>query len=769
MTFHCNTKNRPLQPETEYIFMETIYLCIVIFLFVLAIFDLMVGVSNDAVNFLNSAIGAKAASFKTVLFIAGIGVFIGASLSNGMMDIARHGIYQPEHFYFAEIMCILLAVMLTDVVLLDVFNSMGMPTSTTVSMVFELLGGTFALALIKVHHSDTLGLGDLINTDKALSVIMAIFVSVAIAFFFGMLVQWIARIVFTFNYKKKMKYSIGLFGGIAATAIIYFMLIKGLKDSSFMTSENKQWIQDNTMMLIGCFFVFFTLLMQILHWLKVNVFKVIVLLGTFALALAFAGNDLVNFIGVPLAGYSSFIDYTTNGTTAGPDGFLMTSLLGPAKTPWYFLIGAGIIMVYALCTSKKAHNVIKTSVDLSRQDEGEESFGSTPIARTLVRISMNIANGVTGIVPENAKKWINPRFRKDEAIIADGAAFDLVRASVNLVLAGLLIALGTSLKLPLSTTYVTFMVAMGTSLSDRAWGRDSAVYRITGVLSVIGGWFLTAGAAFTICFFVAMIIHFGGTIAIVVLIGLAAFSLIRSQIIYKKKKEKEKGSETLKQLMKSANSDEALQLMRQHTREELSKVLEYAENNFELTVTSFLHENLRGLRRAMGSTKFEKQLIKQMKRTGTVAMCKLDNNTVLEKGLYYYQGNDFASELVYSIARLCEPCLEHIDNNFNPLDAIQKGEFGDVAEDITYLIQQCRKKLENNDYTHFEEDIRRANDLNAQLSHLKREELQRIQSQTGSVRVSMVYLTMVQEAQNVVTYTINLMKVSRKFQLETDV
>lgn len=769
MTFHCNTKNRPLQPETEYIFMETIYLCIVIFLFVLAIFDLMVGVSNDAVNFLNSAIGAKAASFKTVLFIAGIGVFIGASLSNGMMDIARHGIYQPEHFYFAEIMCILLAVMLTDVVLLDVFNSMGMPTSTTVSMVFELLGGTFALALIKVHHSDTLGLGDLINTNKALSVIMAIFVSVAIAFFFGMLVQWIARIVFTFNYKKKMKYSIGLFGGIAATAIIYFMLIKGLKDSSFMTSENKQWIQDNTMMLIGCFFVFFTLLMQILHWLKVNVFKVIVLLGTFALALAFAGNDLVNFIGVPLAGYSSFIDYTTNGTTAGPDGFLMTSLLGPAKTPWYFLIGAGIIMVYALCTSKKAHNVIKTSVDLSRQDEGEESFGSTPIARTLVRISMNIANGVTGIVPENAKKWINTRFRKDEAIIADGAAFDLVRASVNLVLAGLLIALGTSLKLPLSTTYVTFMVAMGSSLADRAWGRDSAVYRITGVLSVIGGWFLTAGAAFTICFFVAMIIHFGGTISIIALIGLAAFSLIRSQIIYKKKKEKEKGNETLKQLMKTTDSNEALQLMRQHTREELSKVLEYAENNFELTVTSFLHENLRGLRRAMGSTKFEKQLIKQMKRTGTVAMCKLDNNTVLEKGLYYYQGNDFASELVYSIARLCEPCLEHIDNNFNPLDAIQKGEFGDVAEDITYLIQQCRKKLENNDYTHFEEDIRRANDLNAQLSHLKREELQRIQSQTGSVRVSMVYLTMVQEAQNVVTYTINLMKVSRKFQLETDV
>ena len=740
--------------------METIYLCIVIFLFVLAVFDLVVGVSNDAVNFLQSAVGAKAASFKTILFIAGIGVFIGAALSNGMMDIARHGIYQPEHFYFAEIMCILLAVMLTDVVLLDVFNTMGMPTSTTVSMVFELLGGTFALALIKVYGSDTLGLGDLINTDKALSVIMAIFVSVAIAFFFGMLVQWLARIVFTFNYTKKMKYSIGIFGGIAATSIIYFMLIKGLKDSSFMTPENKHWIQENTAMLIGCFFVFFTILMQVLHWCKVNVFKIVVLLGTFALA--FAGNDLVNFIGVPLAGYSSFIDYTTNGTAAGPDGFLMTSLLGPAKTPWYFLIGAGAIMVYALCTSKKAHNVIKTSVDLSRQDEGEESFGSTPIARTLVRFSMTIANGLSKVMPESGKRWIETRFQKDEAIIADGAAFDLVRASINLVLAGLLIALGTSLKLPLSTTYVTFMVAMGTSLADRAWGRDSAVFRITGVLSVIGGWFITAGAAFTICF----VIHFGGTIAIIALIGLAVFMLIRSQIMYKKRKEKEKGNATIKQLMQSTDNMEILELLRKHTREELGKILEFTEDNFERTVTAFLHENLRGLRRAMGSVKFEKQLIKQMKRTGTLAMCRLDNNTVLEKGLYYYQGNDFASELVYSVGRLCEPCLEHIDNNFKPLDTIQKGEFADVTEDIVYLLQVCRHKLENNNYNNFEEDIHKANDLNGQLAHLKREELQRIQSQSGSIKVSMVYLTMIQEAQNIVTYSINLMKVSRKFQAE---
>jgi len=749
--------------------METIYLGIIIFLFVLAVFDLMVGVSNDAVNFLNSAIGAKAASFKTIMIISAIGIFIGASLSNGMMDIARHGIYQPEHFYFEEIMCILLAVMLTDVVLLDVFNSMGMPTSTTVSMVFELLGGTFALALIKVYGDSSLELGDLINTDKALSVIMAIFVSVAIAFFFGMLVQYIARVIFSFNYQNKMKYSIGLFGGIAATAIIYFMLIKGLKDSSFMTKENLAWVKDHTAQLVLTCFVFFTVLMQILHWLKINVFKIVVLLGTFALALAFAGNDLVNFIGVPLAGYSSFLDYTANGAGYAPDSFLMTSLLGPASTPWYFLVGAGAIMVYALFTSKKAHAVIKTSVDLSRQDEGEETFGSTPIARTLVRISLNMSNSLSRLIPEGTKNWIDSRFRKDEAIIADGGAFDLVRAAVNLVLAGLLIAIGTSLKLPLSTTYVTFMVAMGSSLADRAWGRDSAVFRITGVLSVIGGWFLTAGAAFTICFFVALIIHFGGTVAIVLLIGLAAFTLIRSQVLFKKKNLKGKENETFKKIMRSTDSNQALNLMRVLTREELNKVLLYAEENFDRTVNSFINENLRGLRKAMGASKFEKQLLKQMKRTGTLAMCRLDNNTVLEKGLYYYQGNDFASELVYSINRLCEPCLEHIDNNFNPLDVTQKNEFSEVSAKITALISSCREKLNNNAYEDFETDLATANALNAQLAHLKREELKRIQTQTGSIKVSMVYLTMIQEAQNVVTYTINLMKVNRKFQMDFEI
>lgn len=745
--------------------METFYLGIVIFLFILAIFDLVVGVSNDAVNFLNSAIGAKAAPFKAIMCIAAIGIFIGASLSNGMMDIARHGIYQPEHFYFTEIMCILIAVMLTDVVLLDMFNSLGMPTSTTVSLVFELLGGTFALSIIKIAGDHSLEFGQLLNTDKALSVILAIFVSVAIAFFFGTVVQYIARLIFTFNYKKQMKYFAAIFGGIAITTIIYFVLISGLKESSFMTPENKLWIKENTGSLILYCFIGSTILMQIFQWIHINVFKVIVLVGTFALALAFAGNDLVNFIGVPLAGYSSFIDLSSQ-PGADPDTYLMTSLMGSAHTPWYFLVSAGLVMVIALFTSKKAHNVVKTSVDLSRQEEGEEAFGTSPVARVIVRLSSSVNSSLSNIVPDKIKRWIDARFNTDDAILAEGAAFDLIRASVNLVLAGFLIAMGTALKLPLSTTYVAFMVAMGSSLADRAWSRESAVYRITGVLSVIGGWFITAGAAFFICFFVTTIIHFGGTIAIIAFIGLAIFSLIRSQLVYKKALTKQKGDPTVQKLMSSHDTQEALSLLRKHTRDELGAILEVASQTFDKTVNSFMSESYRGLRKAMNLIDDEKDHIKKVKRIGTLGVAHLDNNTAIEKGLYYYQGNDFISEVIYSIGRICEPCLEHTDNNFNPLQEAQKEEFKHISKGITDFLEQARNIILQNDYTNFEEAISTANHLINSLAQLKRAELKRIQGQTGSLKVSMVYLTMIQEAQNVVAYTSNLLKVSRKFQVE---
>lgn len=751
--------------------METFYLFLVIFLFVLAVFDLSVGVSNDAVNFLNSAIGSRAASFKVIMVIAAIGIFVGASLSNGMMDIARHGIYQPQHFFFSEIMCILLAVMLTDVVLLDIFNSLGMPTSTTVSLVFELLGGTVAIALVKIAHSDgALQLGNLLNTDKAFTVILAIFLSVAIAFFFGTVVQYLSRLIFTFNYKKHTKYFIALFGGLAATSILYFMLIKGLKESAFMDGELKTLIYSNTDKVVWGAFIFFTILMQVLHWLKVNVFKVIVLMGTFALALAFAGNDLVNFIGVPLVGYSSYIDLMAQGGTTTTDTFLMGSLLAPAQTPWYFLVGSGLVMVIALATSKKAHSVVKTSLDLARQSEGNESFGTSPVARMLVRTCNNASSTLLSVVPPRVKDWIDSRFNNDEIILEDRASFDLVRASVNVVLSGLLIALGTSLKLPLSTTYVAFMVAMGSSLADRAWGRESAVYRITGVLSVIGGWFITAGAAFTICFLVAIIINFGGIAAMAAMVGLAVYMLIRSQVAYKKKLKKEALKEevntTVAKLRDTTDSHEALSLFREHSREELNAVLLFAADALDRSVHGFMNENLRELRKVLNEVEEKKVHLKQVKRVGTLGVTHLEHDIAVEKGLYYYQGNDFASEIIFSIRRLTEPSKEHVDNNFSPLSEVQKGDFGKMTESIITYLKRSASMIEKNDYHRLDDVVAESVTLTSQLTALKKGELKRIQGQSGSTKVSMVYLNMVQEAQNVVSFTANLVKVSRKFQKE---
>ena len=751
--------------------METFYLFLIIFLFVLAVFDLSVGVSNDAVNFMNSAIGSKAASFKVIMVIAAIGIFVGASLSNGMMDIARHGIYQPQHFYFSEIMCILLAVMLTDVVLLDIFNSLGMPTSTTVSLVFELLGGTVAISLIKIANSNgALQLGDLLNTDKAFTVILAIFLSVAIAFFFGAIVQYISRLIFTFNYKKHMNYFIGLFGGLAATSILYFMLIKGLKESSFMEGDLKTMIYSNTDTIVWGALIFFTLLMQVLHWLKVNVFKVLILLGTFALALAFAGNDLVNFIGVPLAGYSSYMDLMAQGGTTTTDTFLMESLLEPAKTPWYFLVGSGLVMVIALATSKKAQAVIKTSVDLARQSDGNENFGTSPVARVLVRTCNNASNTILSVVPLRVKDWIDSRFINNEIILEDKASFDLVRASVNVVLSGLLIALGTSLKLPLSTTYVAFMVAMGSSLADRAWGRESAVYRITGVLSVIGGWFITAGAAFTICFLVALLIHVGGIAAMAAMVGLAIYMLIRNQILYKKKMKKEAMQEevdsTISKLRETKDKREALSLFREHSRDELCDVLNFASDTFNRSVHGFMDENLRELRKVMSAIEEKKSYLKQVKRVGTLGVTQLEHDIAIDKGLYYYQGNDFASEIVFSIRRLTEPGKEHVDNHFSPLCEVQKEDFGKMTDEIVSFLNRSSVMIESNDYHRMDDLIAESVDLTAKLTLLKKEELKRIQGQSGSTKVSMVYLNMVQEAQNVVSFTANLLKVSRKFQKE---
>ena len=747
--------------------METIYLGIVIFLFMLAVFDLLVGVSNDAVNFMNSAVGAKVANFKTIVIVAAIGVFAGAVLSNGMMDIARHGIFQPVNFSFYEIMCIMLAVMVTDVVLLDVFNTLGLPTSTTVSMVFELLGGTFILAILKIVGDETglLTLGDMMNTEKALSVIMGIFLYVAIAFIAGTFVQYISRLIFSFNYKKNLSWTIGIFGGIAVTSLSYFMLIKGLKSAPFMTPESLAWISENTTLLVTGCFITFTLLMQILHWCRVNVFKIIVLLGTFSLALAFAGNDLVNFIGVPLAGFSAYTDYVANSNGVSIHDFMMTSLMSSAKTPAIFLFASGLVMVYALATSKKAKNVIKTSVDLARQEEGDEMFGSSALARTIVRRANNINDFLKRVIPAGMRRWIDSRFNKDEVILENGAAFDLIRAAVNLVLSGLLIIIGTTMKLPLSTTYVTFIVAMGTSLADRAWSRESAVYRITGMLSVIGGWFITAFVAFTICALVTFIMFYTSFVGMFIFIVVAVVLLVRSNIKYSKKEKAEQQDDIFKRMMTSKDKNEILALLRQHVKETLTSYITFSEDTYVKVTDGFIHEDLKSLRKAMNATDDQKKMLKKRRRKELLGLRRIPITIAIEKNTWFHLGSNSCEEMLYCLKRICEPCKEHVDNNFNPISKDCVTEFLPVREELCRLMERTRTAIENNNYEEADDILAKGDALKNSISSLRKQMMNRMQeADNASLKASMVYLNILQESQELVSIWRHLLRASRFFQ-----
>ena len=746
--------------------MEIVYFSFILFLFMLAIFDLVVGVSNDAVNFLNSAIGAKVARFRTILIIASIGVFVGATLSNGMMDIARHGIFQPQMFSFNDLLCIFLAVMVTDVVLLDVFNTLGMPTSTTVSMVFELLGGTFILSLLKIATDETglLGFDDLLNTDKALSVILGIFLSVAVAFIFGTLVQWLSRLIFTFNYTSKLKWKIGIFGGIATTCILYFALLKGLKDSSFMTPEYNAWIKENTMYLVGGCFVVSTILMQVFHWCKINVFKIVIFMGTFALALAFAGNDLVNFVGVPLAAYSAYQDFAANGAGQA-DTFMMGSLNESAKTPFIFLFLSGVVMVYALATSKKAHNVVKTSVDLSRQDEGEEMFGSSRVARSIVRGANNVNDFFSKYTPKPLVRWIDARFNKDEAILAQGAAFDWVRASINLVLSGLLIALGTSLKLPLSTTYVTFIVAMGSSLADRAWSRESAVFRITGVLNVIGGWFLTAGIAFSACALVTIAMYYGGAVVMALFVFVAVFILIKSNFSTKRKEEADYEEQLFKGIMNAKDKAECWGLLKKHVCATQQEMLDFVWKTYEDVVNGFVDEDLKTLRRAVKRIDAEKSRRKKLRQRELVGMRRIDKRISLEKNTWFHLASNSGEQMLYCLKRMSEPCKEHVDNNFNPLSRECVEEILPVKKKIVDYLMRSERIVEDQDYEHIDALLAEEEAYKQKLSEMRRAQEDRIQMDLSQgLKVSLVYLNLLQETQELLSDLRHYLRAFKRFQ-----
>ncbi len=739
---------------------ELSYLFVVTFMFVLAIIDLNVGVSNDAVNFLSSAVGSKAAKVKHVLIVAALGVFVGAAFSSGMMDVARHGIFDPSHFSFANVMCIYLAVVISDVFLLDLFNSLGLPTSTTVSMVFELLGASFMTALLT---STGAGLG-MLNTDRALTIIISIFLSVAIAFVFGLVVQWISRVLFTFHYRKNLGRKIGLYGGFATTAIIYFMLIKGLKGSAligFMPEALQHIMFEQTALFLLCAFVFFTLLMQVLHLLKVNVLKVVVLMGTFSLAMAFAGNDLVNFIGVTIAGLESFKDFVANGN-GGVDTFMMDSLNLPSKTSVLFLVGAGAVMVYSLFTSKKARKVLQTSIDLSsQQNEEGEMFGTSSIARNLVRAVTKTVDVVVRKTPDSVKRWVGKRFTPLEE--REDVAFDLVRASVNLVLSGLLIALGTSLKLPLSTTYVTFMVGMGSSLADRAWGRESAVYRVTGVVSVVGGWFITAGAAFIIAALVAMILNWGGVVAMYVMIALVIYLLVRSHINYNKKKNTEKVDEKMTVVLKSDDKGEVWENLREHASETLTHTLSFSAETYKIMFESFSKDALRPLKSSLIKIVEEKAFMKKERRAETRGLQRIDQQLAFERSTWYHLCTNSCQQMLNTLTRIGEPMKEHADNSFSPLSKIYVDEFAPYCRDVYSVLKDINQIIESGNYAASDEVSARAKDLKHALATLRKEQTMRLHQSKGSLRMDFVYLNLIQESHELLSEVRNLLRGSNKF------
>lgn len=745
--------------------MSTIYLCIVIFLLCLAVFDLFVGVSNDAVNFLQSAIGAKVAKFRTVLIIASCGVVLGAIMSSGMMDIARHGIMSPDHFTFEEVMTLFLAVMVTDVIILDVFNTLGMPTSTTVSLVFELLGGAFILSTLKMWGDPSLNYSVLLNSDKALEVIIGIFASVAIAFFFGVIVMWISRVVFTFNYKKHSRYSIAIFGGIAFTALSYFILMKGLGKSPYLPAEWRDYISDNIGMLLVITFVASAIVMEFLHLCRINIFKFTVLMGTFGLAMAFAGNDLVNFIGVPLAGLSSYQDYMANANGAAPDAFMMTSLMESAKTTPVFLLIAGAIMIVAMATSKKAQNVIKTSVDLSRQDEGDEMFGSSSAARVIVRNCQNADSWLNHFLPQSLKNWINSRFNKNDVELEESAAFDVVRAAVNLVLASMLITIGTNLKLPLSTTYVTFMVAMGSSLADRAWSRESAVFRVTGVLSVIGGWFITAGVAFFACAVVCLAMHFGGIVVQSAFIALVIFMLIRSNIQYNKKQKEVSRGSTFQLMMRSRDPEIVWELLRRQVSRTQSYVCHFALVEFNLIMDGLANENTRDLRHANKELKKEQDMLKKFRRQEMLGLKRSPMEVAIERNTWFHLGANSNQQFIYSLRRMLDPVKEHVDNNFNPLPTEYINEFAPVRQKINDLMKMSCEQIETNRYENYREILAEADACKDELSVLRKKHIDRLQNMKDNslMQISLVYLNILQESQEFLSVMRHQLRAAKKF------
>ncbi|WP_086476390.1 MULTISPECIES: inorganic phosphate transporter [Arenibacter] len=738
--------------------MDDIYFLMIIALVFLAIADLIVGVSNDAVNFLNSAIGSKAISFRTIMVVASIGIAVGAIFSSGMMEVARKGIFNPSEFMFNEIMIIFMAVMITDILLLDFFNTIGMPTSTTVSIVFELLGASVAMALIKIGAASGsyVEVFNYINTSKATEIILGILLSVVIAFSVGAFVQYISRLLLSFNFRRKAKWIGALFAGTALTAITYFILIKGLKGASFVSDSVLEFTQNHTAgIIIGSLALWSLISYLLTAFFKYDSYKLIIIAGTFALALAFAGNDLVNFIGVPIAAWQSFEAWQASGIAA--DQFNMGILANKVATPTYLLFGAGITMVLTLWFSKKARYVTQTEINLSREGESKERFQPNFLSRSIVRGAMLISAGADAITPASLKKKIDANFEKPVIALSkdktfEMPAFDIIRAAVNLMVAGVLISIATSYKLPLSTTYVTFMVAMGTSLADRAWGAESAVYRVAGVLNVIGGWFFTALMAFVSAAVIAYLINIHVPSMLAILLLIAVLLLVRNYISHNKKSKEISAEDSLRKAESSS-----IQGVIEESANNISNVAKRGNKIYTNTINGLAKQDLDLLK------KNKKQVVKLSNEVDELRdhifffIKNLDEASVGASN-FYINILGYLQDMTQSLEYLSKISHKHINNNHKKLKYNQIKEIKEIDQKLDLLLSETKEAFETRNFTQIGSILGSKQTLLDMVSQKIEKQIARTRTEESSPKNTTLYFTILLETKDFINATMNLLE-----------
>ena len=746
--------------------MDNPYILMLIALALLAVIDLVVGVSNDAVNFLNSAIGSKAISIRNIMIIASIGVFFGAITSSGMMEVARKGIFNPEMFMFQDIMFIFMAVMITDILLLDVFNTLGMPTSTTVSIVFELLGAAVVISLIKISQNDTESFNAIwnyINYEKASMIIFGILLSVVVAFSVGALVQFLSRLIYSFNFEKRPNYINALFGGFAITAITYFIIIKGMKGTPFYV-DVKHLIEDNTLLIIAGSFLLWTLISQLLiTFFNINILKLIIGIGTFSLAMAFSGNDLVNFVGVPIAAWNSYQVWETSGISATT--FSMGVLAQKVPSNVFLLLFAGAIMVLTLWTSSKARNVIKTGIDLSRQGEGHEKFKPNPLSRLVVRASMGINLGLSYIIPAKTIAFVDSKFQKPVIELPKDKtyelpAFDMVRASVNLIVAGILISIATSMRLPLSTTYVTFMVAMGTSLADRAWGRESAVYRVAGVINVIGGWFLTAITAFLAAGLVAYLISWD-LVMIPILLVIVAFLIGRNTVMHRKKSKEVKKQEYIQRAdLITING------VIEESADHISSVANRVNKLYTNVVDDLANHDLNKLRKTDKHVEKLNNEIDDLK-DGVFYFIKSLDDTSVQASRFYILVLGYLQDVAQSISYISRISFRHVNNNHKNLKKDQLKDLKAIDNQLTEILGKVSSVFELRAFDDLEEILIEKQVLLKDVSDSIEKQVTRIRIEESSPKNTTLYFSILLETQDLITALMSLLQTYEEFHIST--